>query len=188
MATNTRSGNWDATGARTSLHTVASTTNPGRAMSRRVDATFRRATGFATPRRAMSYRLDATSRRATAGATAPRRAMAPGGASRPIFHAQPLALEEILRRDCQPFGSENPLGRVHDCGNCCTSLMRGKSISLGNELLDFGDLHGFGLLGVLDAGDPLVVVVSNPSKAIAQTIDRVSAFIKGVGFNLILLG
>jgi hypothetical protein len=66
--------------------------------------------------------------------------------------------------------------------------MCGKSISLGNELLDFGDLHGFGFPGVLDAGDPLVVVVSDSSKAIAQTIDRVSTFIKGVGFNLIFLG
>ena len=66
--------------------------------------------------------------------------------------------------------------------------MSGKSISLGNELLDFGDLHGFGFLGVLDVGDPLVVVVSNPSQAIAQTIDRVSALFNGVGFNLIFLG
>ncbi|HYQ36488.1 MAG TPA: hypothetical protein VER10_11550, partial [Mycobacterium sp.] len=72
-----------------------------------------------------------------------------------------MALEEILRRHRQPFRGENPLGCVHDCGNCGASLMRGKSISLGNELLDFGDLHGFELLGVLDFGDPLVVVVSN---------------------------
>jgi hypothetical protein len=169
------------------LHTVAGTTNPGRAMADRVDATARRATHTTAPRRAMARRGDATSGRATAGTTIPRRAAAPSSAFRRIVDAQRLVLEEILRRHCQPLGSENPLGRVHDCRNCGTSFMSGESISLSNELLDFRDLHRFGFLRVLDVGDPLVVVVSNPPKALAQTIDCVSALFKSVGFNLVFL-
>ncbi|HYQ34829.1 MAG TPA: hypothetical protein VER10_03010 [Mycobacterium sp.] len=62
-----------------------------------------------------------------------------------------------------------------------------ESICFGDKLLDFRDLHRFGFLRVLDVGDPLVVVVSNPSKTLAQTIDCVSALLKGVGFNLVFL-
>src|SRR6516165_7045162 len=77
---------------------------------------------------------------AVAGTTNPGRAAAPGSAFRRIFDPHPLVLEEILRRHCQPLGGENPLGRVHDCGDCGTSLMSGESISLSNKLLDFRDL------------------------------------------------
>jgi hypothetical protein len=65
--------------------------------------------------------------------------------------------------------------------------MSGESISLSNEFLDFRDLHRFGCLRVLDVGDPLVVIVSNPSKALTQVIDCVSTLFKGVSFNLVLL-
>jgi hypothetical protein len=169
------------------LHAVAGTTNPGRAMTRRMDTTPWLATYTTAPRHTMARRGAATSRHATAGTTIPRRAAAPGSAFRRIFDPHPLVLEEILRRHCQPLGGENPLGRVHDCGDCGTSLMSGESISLSNKLLDFRDLDRFGFLRVLDIGDPLVVVVSNPSKALAQTIDCVSALFKGVGFNPVFL-
>jgi hypothetical protein len=76
---------------------------------------------------------------------------------------QTLTVKELLRRHGQSLGSEDLLCGVHQRGDRSTRLVCGESISLGNELLDFRGLDGCGLLRVLDIGDPLVVVVSDPS-------------------------
>jgi hypothetical protein len=125
--------------------------------------------------------------RAATKAARPCRIAVPRGDLRRSFSAKLLTLKEFLRGHRESLSRKDLLGSVHNCRNGGTTLMSGESISLSNEFLDFRNLHRCGFLRVLDVGDPLVVIVSNPSKALAQVIDCVSALFKGVSFNLVLL-
>jgi hypothetical protein len=98
-----------------------------------------------------------------------------------------LAIEEFLRGHRQSLDGEDLLGSVHHCGDGSIGLICREAIGLGDKLLDFRGLHRRGLLRVLDIGNPLVVVVSDASKSLAQTIDRVRALLKGAGFHVVFL-
>lgn len=65
--------------------------------------------------------------------------------------------------------------------------MRRESIGLDNKLLDFSSLRDRGFLRILDVGDSLVVVVSDPSKSLTEAVDCVRALLKSGGFRTVFL-
>jgi hypothetical protein len=108
-----------------------------------------------------------------------------------LFRGTPvkaLTLGEFLRRHGNALDSEDLLGSVHNYGNSGARLVSSKSICLGNELLDFGDFLYCGCFGILDICNTLVVVVRDPSQPLTQTIDRIRAFSKCLGFDLVFFG
>ncbi|OIN81821.1 hypothetical protein [Mycobacterium malmoense] len=66
--------------------------------------------------------------------------------------------------------------------------MSSESVGIGNQFCDIRRLDGTRFPGVLDIGDPLVVIISDPSQPFTQAIDCIRTFVEGSSFHLVFFG